>query len=335
MPSNISAPTTATAGQTETVSWTESNLGSRAAVAPWADDILLSYDGIIANAVPVGSIYVTSSIPAGQSVTEQATVTIPGSGPASAGSLQLAIVENAEHTFFELNTSNGSAIDGTPTNLPLSLILTSPVTSIDEDAANPTFTGDVTRNGPTAQPLVVTLFSSDTSQFTVPNTVTIPAGQTTAPVPITILDDGIVAPDQTDTITAAATGFNNGTVNITDINTDQAALSVTFPGSTSTVSKGGYATATLTRTGAVDQAVTVTMETNTPAKIYVPSNVTIPAGQAFNHVQHPGRRRRHDRGDAVLRLHRLGAGPGPGRGGCDGDRHRRAEPVGLPGPVDD
>ena len=47
---------TATAGQTVTVSWTDSNRASAAAPSPWIDEILLSYDGTIADAVPVGTL---------------------------------------------------------------------------------------------------------------------------------------------------------------------------------------------------------------------------------------------------------------------------------------
>jgi hypothetical protein len=279
-PSNIGAPTTATPGQTVTVSWTESNLGDGPAVAPWADVILLSYDGTIADAVPVASIAVNSSIPADQSATEQASVTIPISGPVSGGSFQFVIEDNASQSFFEMDTSNNTAIDATATSIPLELTLTSPVSSIDEDASNPTILGTVSRNGPTTQSLTVTLTSSDTSQFTVPATVTIPAGQSTASVPISVLDDGIDDPDQADTITASASGFIDGPVSITDINTDQATLSVSFATSPATVAKGNFITATVTRTGSDTQAATVSLSTNSPDKIYVPAAITIPAGSA-------------------------------------------------------
>ena len=279
--SAIVAPATATPGQTVTITWTESNLGAGAAVAPWADNILLSYDGTVTHAIPVDSIYAAASIPAGQSITQQAQVTIPVTGPAAGGPLQFVVVDNANQSFFELNTANDTTISATVTQVPLSLTLTSPFPSIDENASNPTITGLLARNGPVSQPLVVTLASSDAAQFTVPATVTIPAGQATAPVAITVHDDGIVDPNQTDTITATVAGFQAGQVSIADIDTDQPALSVTFPSSpnaTPTISKGGYVTATVTRTGPDDQALTVSMGTNTPTKIFVPASITIPAG---------------------------------------------------------
>ena len=99
------------AGQTVTVSWTDTNNGNAATPTPWVDEILLSYDGTIADAVPVGTLAVTGPIAAGSSATEQAQVTIPVTGPASAGSLQFVDRVQRQRSFFELNTANNSAID--------------------------------------------------------------------------------------------------------------------------------------------------------------------------------------------------------------------------------
>jgi hypothetical protein len=278
VPGNITAPATAAPGQTVTVTWTDTNNGDAATPSGWVDEILLSYDGTIVNAVPVGTLAVSGPIAAGSSANEQAQVTIPVTGAASSGSLQFVIVTNADSSFFELDTANGAAIDSSPIDVPATLTLVSTVSSIDEDAANPQILGTILRSGPTTNPLTVTLTSSDTAQFTVPATVTIPAGQSSAPVTFTVLDDGIVDPNQTDTITAAAAGFVNGTVGITDINTDTYDLSVSFATSPATVDKGSFITATVTRTGSDASAMTVTLGTNTPNKIYLPGTVTIPAG---------------------------------------------------------
>jgi hypothetical protein len=279
-PSAIVAPVVATPGQTVTVSWLDSNVGNASTVSPWADQILLSYDGTVASAIPVGSIAVNAPIAAGASAPEHAMVTIPISGTVSAGSLQFVILDNATGSFFELNTTNNATIDATPTAIPLALTLTSPVTSIAENSANPTILAHVSRNGPTDQPLIVTLTSADTTGFTVPATVTIAAGETSAAVPITVLDDGIVDADRAIAMTASAAGFQPGQTTITDINTDESALTVSFATSPATVAKGSFIAATVTRTGSDDQAVTVALSTNTPNKIYVPATVMIPAGAA-------------------------------------------------------
>ncbi len=195
VPGDINAPAIAAPGQTVTVTWTDTNSGDAATPAGWVDNILVTTDGQIADAVPVGTIAVAGPIGANASAGEQASVTIPVTGAVSSGSLQFVIVANADQSFFELNPTQ-SAIDTAATDVPLTLTLTSPVSSIDEDAADPAILGTISRNGPTTQALTVNLAISDTSQFSMPASVTIPAGQSSAPVTFTVLDDGIVDANQ-------------------------------------------------------------------------------------------------------------------------------------------
>ncbi|MCZ8222733.1 MAG: hypothetical protein O9324_01905, partial [Microcystis sp. LE19-84.1B] len=93
---------------------------------------------------------------------------------------------------------------------------------IDKDVISETgtATATITRNTDTSSDLIVTLNSSDTTEATVPNTVTIAAGQTSATFTITGISDGINDGSQTVTITASATGLNSGSdsLEITDIN---------------------------------------------------------------------------------------------------------------------
>ncbi len=86
------------------------------------------------------------------------------------------------------------------------------VVTIDKLAISETGTavGTVTRNLETTEPLVVSLVSNDTTEATVPATVTIPAGAASANFTITAVDDGIVDDTQTVLISASATGFFSG-----------------------------------------------------------------------------------------------------------------------------
>ena len=81
-----------------------------------------------------------------------------------------------------------------------------------------TTTGTVTRSGSTASELIVTLSSNDTSEATVPQTVTILAGQSSATFDIAAVDDAIVDGTQLVTITASAAGHADGgdTVDVSD-----------------------------------------------------------------------------------------------------------------------
>ncbi|MDX1952258.1 MAG: FG-GAP-like repeat-containing protein [Verrucomicrobiota bacterium] len=78
--------------------------------------------------------------------------------------------------------------------------------------------GRVSRNTATTSALIVNLSSEDQTEITVPNTVTIPVGQRTAPFAITGVSDGAADGVQRAAVTASATGFTSGNaaVNVTD-----------------------------------------------------------------------------------------------------------------------
>ncbi|MBI5384179.1 MAG: VCBS repeat-containing protein [Verrucomicrobia bacterium] len=61
-----------------------------------------------------------------------------------------------------------------------------------------------------ASDTVVTLTSTDTTELTVPASVTIPAGQTSAVFNVTIINDGVSDPAQVATVRASATGWSTG-----------------------------------------------------------------------------------------------------------------------------
>jgi hypothetical protein len=102
----------------------------------------------------------------------------------------------------------------------------------------------VTRNTSTATALTVSLASSDVNNVTVPNTVTIPAGQASMSFPITGMSGTIAGGSEVVTLTASADSFSSGigTLTVTNANLpDLAASAVTVPatglvGGTATVS---------------------------------------------------------------------------------------------------
>lgn len=91
--------------------------------------------------------------------------------------------------------------------------------SISENGGSAT--GTVTRNTTTVGDMVVSLASDDVTEATVPATVTIPDGSTSATFTVTGVDDAIVDGTQTVTITASAAGINDGQASI-DVTDDDA-----------------------------------------------------------------------------------------------------------------
>ncbi|MCC9655500.1 Ig-like domain-containing protein [Rhodopirellula halodulae] len=101
-------------------------------------------------------------------------------------------------TLIDVATADGTILtDETP-----ELTVDISATSIPENGGSTTAT--VTRNTDTTDELIVSLAASDASEVTLPQTVIIPAGQTTsAPFVIDGIDDAVVDGTQTVTITAS------------------------------------------------------------------------------------------------------------------------------------
>ncbi len=156
-----------------------------------------------------------------------------------------------------------------------SLTLTIATPTISENGG--TSIGTVSRSGPTTSTLTVNLTSSDTTEATVPASVTIPAGQSSVTFSITAVNDTLLDGLQTATLTASASGFASATATINVADDEQPALALTF--STSTFSeKNGTSTGTVSRTGATSVALIVNLTSNDSSEATVPATVTIPAG---------------------------------------------------------
>ena len=160
---------------------------------------------------------------------------------------------------------------------------------IVDEGGEPLDAIEITRSGPTDQPLTVTLASDDETEATVPATVTIPAGQSSVTVPVTPQDDDIVDGTQFPTITASAPGFDPVTETIAVNDDDVAELSIEpAPGAAvdgngnPIVDEGGEPldAIEITRSGPTDQPLTVTLASDDETEATVPATVTIPAGQS-------------------------------------------------------
>ncbi len=149
--------------------------------------------------------------------------------------------------------------------------------SISENGGSAT--GTVTRsNTDISSALTVTLSSNDTTEATVPATITILANQASATFAITAADDALLDGTQTVTITASATGYVGGSANVNLTDFETLALTIN-PASIS--ENGGVATGTVTRSNTdISSALTVTLASNDTTEATVPATITILANQA-------------------------------------------------------
>ena len=129
-----------------------------------------------------------------------------------------------------------------------------------------------------ALPLTVQLSSSDTTEATVPATVTIPAGQSSTTFVVTAVDDLLLDGTQRVTVSANALGYVS-TVSTIDV-TDRETLSLEFDVASISES-GGTAQATLTRSNTdIALPLDVQLTSSDVTEATAPTTVTIPAGQS-------------------------------------------------------
>ncbi|MCX6876509.1 MAG: choice-of-anchor D domain-containing protein, partial [Verrucomicrobia bacterium] len=126
-----------------------------------------------------------------------------------------------------------------------------------------------------AADLMVNLSSSDTTEATVPATVTIPAGQSSVTFPVDIVDDALLDGPQVTALTASVPAYDNGLASITVNDNENTNLTLTLPAS---VSEGGSGTGSVSISGTLTSALTVSLASNTTARLTVPAAVSIPAG---------------------------------------------------------
>ena len=93
-----------------------------------------------------------------------------------------------------------------------SLNLTLPSSSVAENGG--TITASISRNTPDTEDLLVNLSSSESAKVTVPSSVIIPRGSSTASFTVTIIDDSQYQGDITALLTASASGLIAGTASL-------------------------------------------------------------------------------------------------------------------------
>jgi hypothetical protein len=176
-------------------------------------------------------------------------------------------------------TSSGfSEVTGTVTTLdddvPSLGLVVAPL-SISENSGRATVI--VTRNTPKGTALTVNLANDFPSALTVPASVVIPSGQSSATFSVFSVDDQIAYGNTLITITASSIGLASDSIPVTILDDEVPTFGLTIsPASIS--EKGGKATARLTRNTPTTQSLLVRLASDDVGEATVPEFVTIPMG---------------------------------------------------------
>ncbi|TWU46081.1 hypothetical protein Poly51_54760 [Rubripirellula tenax] len=161
---------------------------------------------------------------------------------------------------------------------PPELILELDIPAIDEDQGADAATLTVRRTGaaPTTDQ-TITLSSSDIGEATVPATVVIPAGQTSATVSVAAVDDALLDGVQSVTISATGSGVSGGSVDVQV--RDAESLSASFTGESTNEAGTPAIFFVLTRSNTdVDEAITVSVVGVNTTQLDLATSIELPAG---------------------------------------------------------
>ncbi len=184
---------------------------------------------------------------------------------------QISLADNALFIASSSGTLSAYRLWSLPT---LGVTLPANVTEGDGTA-----TGTLAIPSPVGSDMVVSLTSSDPARISVPATVTVPAGQTSVPLPLSIIDDSLLNGPEAIVITATYSGYNNG-VNTTTIHDNETAvLTVSLPASAHENAGVLTAAGTITSSAAPANDITVQLLSSDTTGLTVPATVILHAGQ--------------------------------------------------------
>ena len=125
---------------------------------------------------------------------------------------------------------------------------------------------------------VIDLSSSDTSEATVPPSVTIPAGQSSATVTVTAQTDGLIDGDVVVTLTGSTAGLDDSAANLTVENIDVGTLSFSLADS-SFSENGGITTGTVSIDVPSEDPIVLALSSSDLSEVAVPNSVTLQPGE--------------------------------------------------------
>ena len=151
---------------------------------------------------------------------------------------------------------------------------------IDENAGTKASLLTIRRTSGSPIPLTVNLSSSDTTELRLPQSVVIAANSNEAQVDLEAIDDTLLDGNIVVTITASATGFANGTTQVTVADVEQ--ISGTMSQATIAENAGSSALSwTLTRsTSDLALPLVIQLSSSDTSELVLPTTVTINAGSS-------------------------------------------------------
>ncbi len=273
---NISADkTTMTPGENIVVSWQVENVGGQATTGGWSEQVsLVSEDGSTNKLI--ATTYYDEALESSGIVSRQVEITIPTLlGIEGNTSLQIKVVPTKE-TGESTSAQGNNTITTEPLyfiNKVLTLTL-SPIKVAENSKTR--ITAKLNRSGRWDEAETFTITATEDDRIIVPQTVTIPAGQSGYAFYLTVKDNQTL--DDNAIITIAAAGEGYETVEQQLEIEDNEYPDLTLTASKSVLTEGETFQLTVTTSRASTEPITVTLTSENAKRFSFPQTMTIPAG---------------------------------------------------------
>ena len=277
--SNVTVSQTETVpGETIDVSWTVSNIGEVAATGGWHEQVLLvSFDG--EEEKLLGTVYNDESalLAPGASVSRTARVKLPQLlGIDGDARVRVRLVPDSGSGERTEAQGNNTATSGTLLNVSKQLLLQLPTGSILENSS-PYIEGTLLRTGSWRNDETFMLSITGDDRLPSQLQVTIPARQSSVRFQLPVANNDVVDESSAFLLSVEGNGYAAVTEQIVIEDDELPALTVTA--SKLTVSEGDTFQLTISRSYHLQEALTVMLTCEHPARFTYPQQVTIPAGQ--------------------------------------------------------
>ena len=249
------------------------NTGLATATAPWLDRLeLVDQSG---RSFAIDTINVTNvEIAAGGYALGEDYFVIPWDVPL-AGTVAVRVRTDFADAVVEKDENNNSYQYGW-LQLSKSLRLTSASDSVSESANNGARL-TILRSGPVDDPVTVSL-TCDSTEATLPEAVTIPAGASRITFTVVPVNNSVVDGNRTISVYASADDFESSSLSLTIVDDEVPHLYLTLD-SDSIRENGGAVTATVRRELVSNKPLTVNLGGASTSRCTYPSSVVIPSGE--------------------------------------------------------
>lgn len=274
-------------GDILTLSWEVENAGNIAAPGGWSESVyMVDASGTMA---PLGTLYYDTDkeadgeLKAGAKVMRQATLKVPET-PGVDGPLNIYVVLTPSvlsGELDELQANNSRSTADFPINLSKHLTLSGPETMTE--GTDRTGRMLLTRSGRRAQAETFGITASAGGRLTVPETVTLPAGQASGWFQVTLNDNTLYEAPVSVQVAASGNGYGEVSHTIQVFDDDFSAIRLDV--SADEVEEGGSMSLMLDLPYAQENEVAVSLATSNPSRVTLPASVVFAPGETHAEVE--------------------------------------------------